>query len=148
MYWTFQHDIWNSGFKATQALEVSPFFVPSSYERDTFQRLMLSLRVIFFTSFYHCLKIMQLFLLGSHCRLFNLVVIKLNIRKKIKWKAIIVLFWWSASLYECFLMVCCISGKFKLCWNAFHIFNLPLLFYSALILLSVFYHQSGLMPCS
>lgn len=82
MYWNFQHDIWNSSFKSIQALEVSPFFIPSSYETDTFQRLMLSRRLVFFTSSYHYLKTMQLFLLGSHCILFSLVVIKPNIKNK------------------------------------------------------------------
>lgn len=126
------------------------FFIPFSNETDTFQWLMLFRRLVFCTSFYHYLKPMQLFPLGSHCTLFNLVVRKLNIKKKKNGgKATIVLFWWSASLYECLLMVCCISGKVKLCWNTVHIFHLPLLFfYSALTLFPGSYHQFSLMPCS
>lgn len=86
-------------------------------------------RVVFFRSSYHYLKTMHLFLLGSHRRLLNLVVIKLNIKKKKKVDAIIVLFWWFASHYECLFMLCCISGKFKLCWTFCPFYSRVLLFY-------------------
>lgn len=76
--WTFQHDTRNSSFKFLQVFKSFSLFNSFLIWKRYLLRFMLSRKLIFFTSSYHCPKTMQLFILESHCRLFSWLLKKHN----------------------------------------------------------------------